>query len=58
VVLPQFEFQAKKTGHLTNAPRVPEGFAYRSNTNERWLTVAELRKMLEDLNLGSIVPEV
>jgi len=28
------------------AKRVPEGFAYRSNTNDRWLSVAELQEMI------------
>jgi UDP-N-acetylglucosamine 4,6-dehydratase/5-epimerase len=28
---------------------VPEGFAYRSNTNDLWLGVPELRELLESL---------
>jgi UDP-N-acetylglucosamine 4,6-dehydratase/5-epimerase len=46
VVLPQFKFQIKKS-NFENMPRVPEGFAYRSDTNSQWLAVEELREMLD-----------
>jgi UDP-N-acetylglucosamine 4,6-dehydratase/5-epimerase len=53
-VLPQFEFQMKKTSRLKNAPHVPEGFAYRSDTNEAWLSTTELGQMIEHLGLVPI----
>lgn len=54
-VMPQFEFQAKKPSRLKNA-RVREGFCYRSDTNDSWLTVNKLREMLKDLIVTMGVP--
>ncbi len=30
---------------------VPDGFSYTSDTNDLWLTVEDIRKMLHDLGL-------
>lgn len=35
----------------TNGHAVPEGFAYTSDTNDQWLSVEDLRTMMEKLNL-------
>jgi UDP-N-acetylglucosamine 4,6-dehydratase len=35
----------------TGGEEVPEGFAYTSDTNDQWLSVEDLRTMLNDLNL-------
>ncbi len=53
VVLPQFDFQMKKTSRLKNAPRVPDGFSYRSDTNETWLSATDLRQMMAE-SLGQV----
>jgi UDP-N-acetylglucosamine 4,6-dehydratase len=46
VMLPQFG-EHDKTGDLyAAAPRLPEGFEYSSETNDQWLDVAHLRKMI------------
>ncbi len=49
VVMPSF-----RSGHrlLSEHPKVPEGFIYRSDLNDRWLTVAELEAMLKGLQIG------
>jgi UDP-N-acetylglucosamine 4,6-dehydratase len=49
VILPQFEWRSvilKKYGDL---PGVPEGFIYRSDKNDMWLTIEDLRKLLKDV---------
>jgi UDP-N-acetylglucosamine 4,6-dehydratase/5-epimerase len=51
VILPQFDFQRKSNPRLANLPKVPAGFSYVSNTNDRWLTTPELRNMMKTLNL-------
>ncbi|MBS0660049.1 MAG: UDP-N-acetylglucosamine 4,6-dehydratase (inverting) [Verrucomicrobia bacterium] len=45
VVYPQFGFQ-RKGGKSESGVRVPEGFEYRSDSNDQWLTVEGLRKMI------------
>jgi UDP-N-acetylglucosamine 4,6-dehydratase len=50
VILPQIELE--ELGHLgkyRESPRVPEGFVYRSDRNEKWLTDAELDTMVKQL---------
>lgn len=51
VVLPQFveeEDIVKKYGKF---PNLEEGFFYRSDTNKEWLTVSDLRKMIEEQHM-------
>ena len=52
VVLPQFSFQRKR-GHApeTGTP-LPEGFAYRSDTNTDWLSVPKLQEMIQEFTKG------
>jgi UDP-N-acetylglucosamine 4,6-dehydratase len=42
--------QANGNGHTngTGGKRCPDGFRYSSDTNARWLTVEELRRLMED----------
>lgn len=46
VILPQFKFEVKNHTVYKDAKKVPEGFAYKSNTNDHWLTVDELKRMI------------
>jgi len=41
-----------RVGNWTGAKPVPDGFCYASNTNDRWLTVEELQKMVKELELS------
>jgi UDP-N-acetylglucosamine 4,6-dehydratase len=45
VVLPQRQWW-KGSGPWNNADRLAEGFSYTSDTNEKWLSVEDLRRML------------
>jgi UDP-N-acetylglucosamine 4,6-dehydratase len=49
VILPQYAFETKGMDKYRALPRVPEGFAYKSNTNDCWLTVEELKELLNDV---------
>ena len=46
IILPQFEFQMKKTGSLKELSTLPLGFAYRSDNNDKWLTTDDLKKLI------------
>ena len=57
VILPQF-FESKKVHKkYEKFPSVPKGFVYRSDRNDKWLTISEMKKMLatfmsfEDTNI-------
>ncbi|MDE0881477.1 MAG: UDP-N-acetylglucosamine 4,6-dehydratase (inverting) [Myxococcota bacterium] len=41
-ILPEFEWY---TPDMSRGTRVPEGFCYTSDANEKWLSVAELRRL-------------
>ncbi|MDD5006795.1 MAG: UDP-N-acetylglucosamine 4,6-dehydratase (inverting) [Syntrophorhabdaceae bacterium] len=48
IVEPEFHWWTAKT-HISNGGKpVKEGFVYASNTNDRWLTVEELRGLVKD----------
>jgi UDP-N-acetylglucosamine 4,6-dehydratase len=51
VILPQFEFEVRNRGHYKGASKVSEGFIFRSNTNDRWVSVEELREMIKKLEV-------
>jgi UDP-N-acetylglucosamine 4,6-dehydratase len=51
IILPQFEFEIKNFEKYRNAPRVPEGFVYKSNDNDRWLSSEELKKMIKTIEI-------
>jgi UDP-N-acetylglucosamine 4,6-dehydratase len=48
VILPQFEFEAPgcKSAYKKYS-QVPEGFVYRSDSNDKWLSVEELKGHIE-----------
>ena len=46
VILPQFFEERISFEKYEKLPSVPAGFSYTSDTNEKWLTVEELRKSL------------
>ncbi len=50
VILPEFSFEAKSSRRWGGTP-LPEGFVYRSDTNDWWLSVDELREMVKDLEM-------
>jgi UDP-N-acetylglucosamine 4,6-dehydratase/5-epimerase len=52
----QPEFQWWNNGNHHGGRPVPEGFSYRSETNERWLTRDELRQLLASVDDGAGVP--
>ncbi len=47
VILPQFFESDEVHRGYEKCPAVPEGFVYRSDKNENWLTVNKLRNMIE-----------
>lgn len=49
VILPQFFESNTVPKKYSKCAGVPEGFVYRSDTNEEWLTVKDLREMLKKL---------
>lgn len=52
VVLPQFEFKSPKLDKkYKDYPPVTEDFIYRSDLNDRWLTVEELKTMLKGVEI-------
>ncbi|MDN5319826.1 MAG: UDP-N-acetylglucosamine 4,6-dehydratase/5-epimerase [Thermococcaceae archaeon] len=51
IILPQFEFESKNLDKWKKLPKVPEGFVYRSDKNDWWLTVEELKEMIKDVKV-------
>lgn len=49
VILPQFEFETKDLNKWKNFEKLPEGFMFRSDKNDWWLTVEELRELIKEL---------
>ncbi len=47
VIFPQFEWKKNLHDKYKNLPSVPEGFVYRSDKNDWWLSVDELREMIK-----------
>lgn len=50
VILPQFFGSRRIHAKYGKCKSVPDSFSYRSDNNEKWLTVAELRKIISGLN--------
>jgi UDP-N-acetylglucosamine 4,6-dehydratase len=48
IILPQFDFQGKKSSITAKGQPVPEGFAYRSDTNDCWLSADDLKKLIAE----------
>lgn len=51
IILPQFEFESKNLNKWKHLPKVPEGFIYRSDENDWWLTVDELEEMIKNVKI-------
>lgn len=51
VVLPQFTWTSKLLDKYKKLSSVPEGFIYRSDTNDRWLSARELKTTIKDLEV-------
>ena len=49
VILPQFNFETKNLSKWRNYPKTPEGFIFRSDKNDWWLSVDELKKLIEKI---------
>ena len=48
VIQPAFSWWSDEVGLEIGGRPVPEGFVYASNTNDRWLSMEELRDLLDD----------
>ena len=48
VIQPAFSWWSDEVGLEIGGRPVPEGFVYASNTNDRWLSLEELRDLLDD----------
>jgi len=49
VIQPDFEWWMRRQHRLPEGGRpCPDGFSYRSDTNDQWLTVAELQKLVAE----------
>lgn len=51
VILPQFEWKTALFEKYKDLPSVPEGFVYRSDKNDWWLTVDELKEMIKGVQV-------
>ena len=51
VILPQFEWKSNLYKKYEDLPSVGEGFIYRSDKNDWWLTVEELRELIKNLEI-------
>lgn len=46
-IMPSFDFESPLAGQPSKHPSLPEDFVYRSDKNTEWLTVDQLRAMVE-----------
>jgi len=51
-VLPQFQMHHKPTGNVETGHPVKQDFSFDSNTNDQWLTVEQLRPLIEEFTIG------
>lgn len=51
IILPQFEFETKNLNKWKHLPKVSEGFIYRSDKNDKWLTIQDLREMIKNVEI-------
>ncbi|AEH44327.1 UDP-N-acetylglucosamine 4,6-dehydratase [Thermodesulfatator indicus DSM 15286] len=51
VILPQFQWRANLLKQYEKLPSVPEKFIYRSDKNDWWLSVDELKEMLKGVKV-------
>jgi UDP-N-acetylglucosamine 4,6-dehydratase len=53
VIQPALGFWNPLANGYAGKPRCPDGFAYTSGTNDRWVSPAEMKRMILELNLPS-----
>ena len=54
IIQPMLKFWESNGGPYAKLPRCPEGFAYTSDANDRWVSDDEMKKMIIDLNLSGM----
>lgn len=54
IIQPMLKFWESNGGPYAKLPRCPEGFAYTSDANDRWVSDEEMKKMIMDLNLAGM----
>ncbi|MCD6460112.1 UDP-N-acetylglucosamine 4,6-dehydratase (inverting) [bacterium] len=54
IILPEFSWYKKQPKRWTAGKKVPEEFGYYSNNNECWLSIEELKNILEKMPIGYI----
>lgn len=51
VILPQFYFESDGLKKWKKYPKMPEGFSYKSDTNDWWLNEEEIRDLLKSVEI-------
>jgi UDP-N-acetylglucosamine 4,6-dehydratase len=51
VILPQFYLESDGLKKWKTYPKMPEGFSYRSDTNDWWLDVREIKELLNSVEI-------
>lgn len=58
VLLPAHRHDLREMYQAVGGKSLPEGFRYASNTNDEWLTIQDIRRMVSELNIdGFEVPQ-
>ena len=53
VILPEFEFETRDINKwYKKGKKLPTGFVFRSDKNEKWLSVEEIREMIKSLEIA------
>ena len=52
VIVPQFSFESKNYQYYRGHKKTPEGYTYKSNTNNWWLNVEEMKELIKNTNLN------
>ena len=52
VIVPQFSFESKNYQYYKGFKRPPVDFTYKSNTNNWWLTVEDMKELIKNTNLN------
>ncbi|WP_457601064.1 UDP-N-acetylglucosamine 4,6-dehydratase (inverting) [Hydrogenivirga sp.] len=51
IILPEYTFETKYIQKWSRSEKLPEGFVFRSDRNDWWLSVEELRDMIDKLDI-------
>lgn len=57
VILPQFKFETKNHNFYKNKHKMPEGFQYRSDLNEQWMSVEDLHSIIHGQFITETIEE-